>query len=65
MEMVRILLEYQTYQLLQYIPVTVAIEDKLLTPVLSKTNVALEDNLSKELSNDDLEKCVYVEETYL
>ena len=65
METVRIPLKYQSFQLFKYIPVTLAINDTLLTPVLQKQFVALNNGLTRELTTKDLENCIFVEDIYM
>ena len=64
MEIVRIPLEYQSFKLLQYIPVTIAINNSLITPNIKKINVAIDNSLSKELSDEDLTSAMMLEELF-
>ena len=65
METIRIPLAYQSFQLFKYILVTVVIDNTLITSVLQKTYVALENGLTRELNNEELKDCVFVEGIYI
>ena len=53
-ETVRIPLQYQSFPLLKYTPVTLAINGTLLTPILQRHFVALDNGHSRELDRKDL-----------
>ena len=65
LEIVKIPLAFQVVQLFRYTPVTMVFNNTLIIPSTDKTFVAIDNKLSREIAEDELKHCTFVENTYV